>query len=160
MSVLLYFTEWSQQKQKVRFDTNTQIEIFEIGDKVWIQRKELEASRLAKFKDKRFNAHLVLESGSSESHFKIQDLVDQAFVQDLAEALRIDGKSKDSIHLSNTPQAKRVRYGSYSNDDHDGRYYSANNGDYDNGDSEGGNDNNDNEDSDDEGCNDSKMVIL
>ncbi|CAG8607967.1 4811_t:CDS:1, partial [Gigaspora rosea] len=123
--------------------------------------------------------------GSSESHFKIQvwsrilsdmfiynfkvickdgliikDLVDQAFVQDLAEALRIDGKSKDSIHLSNTPQAKRVRYGSYSNDDHDGRYYSANNGDYDNGDSEGGNDNNDNEDSDDEGCNDSKMVIL
>src|SRR6266487_6918874 len=38
-------TEKSQKKQKVRFDMNIRKEEFEIGDKVWIQRKDLENSR-------------------------------------------------------------------------------------------------------------------
>jgi hypothetical protein len=54
-------TERSQQKQKVRFDANIRTETFEIGDKVWIQRKELEASRSAKFEDKRFGPFLIHE---------------------------------------------------------------------------------------------------
>ncbi|RIB19971.1 hypothetical protein C2G38_2180430 [Gigaspora rosea] len=54
-------TERSQQKQKVRFDANIRTEAFEIGDKVWIQRKELEASRSAKFEDKRFGTFLIHE---------------------------------------------------------------------------------------------------
>ena len=46
-------TEKSQKKQKVRFDATVRKEEFEIGDKVWVQRKDLENSRLAKFEDKR-----------------------------------------------------------------------------------------------------------
>ena len=54
-------TKQSQWRQKVCFDANIRPETFEIGNKVWIQRKELEASRLAKFEDKRFGPFLIHE---------------------------------------------------------------------------------------------------
>ena len=66
-------TEKSQQKQKVRFDTNIRKEEFEIGDKVWVQRKDLENSRSAKFEDKRigpFIIQLKLNNGA----YKLQNL--------------------------------------------------------------------------------------
>ena len=34
-------------------------EEFEIGDKVWVQRKDLENSRLAKFEDKRIRPFII-----------------------------------------------------------------------------------------------------
>src|SRR5437868_11202578 len=52
-------TEKSQKKQKVRFDMNIRKEEFEIGDKVWVQRKDLENSRSAKFKDKRIRPFII-----------------------------------------------------------------------------------------------------
>jgi hypothetical protein len=45
-------TDKSQQKQKQYFDAKIKIQEFEVGDKVWIQRKELEMSRSAKFENK------------------------------------------------------------------------------------------------------------
>ena len=52
-------TEKSQKKQKVRFDMNIRKEEFEIGDKVWVQRKDLENSRSAKFEDKRIGPFII-----------------------------------------------------------------------------------------------------
>ena len=46
-------TEASQKKQKERHDRRLKPEEFEVGDKVWIQRKNIEASRSVKFEDKR-----------------------------------------------------------------------------------------------------------
>ena len=60
-------TEKSQQKQKEHFDANIRPEEFEIGDKVWIQRKDIEKSRSAKFEDKRngpFIIHEKLNNGA------------------------------------------------------------------------------------------------
>src|SRR6185312_12770389 len=54
-------TRKSQQKQKEYFDTKIHSETFEIGDKVWIQRKELEHSRSAKFEDKRIGPFIIQE---------------------------------------------------------------------------------------------------
>ena len=54
-------TRKSQQKQKEYFDTKIHPETFEIGDKVWIQRKELEHSRSAKFEDKRIGPFIIQE---------------------------------------------------------------------------------------------------
>ena len=51
----------SQKKQKVRFDSKIQKEEFEIGDKVWVQRKDIEASRSAKFEEKRIGPFIVKE---------------------------------------------------------------------------------------------------
>jgi len=51
----------SQKKQKVRFDSRIQKEEFEIGDKVWVQRKDIEASRSAKFEEKRIGPFIVKE---------------------------------------------------------------------------------------------------
>ena len=52
-------THKSQEKQKVRFDSKIQIEEFEIGDKVWVIRKEIEASRSAKFEEKRTGPFII-----------------------------------------------------------------------------------------------------
>ena len=52
-------TRKSQQKQKEYFDTKIHPETFEIGDKVWIQQKELEHSRSAKFEDKRIGPFII-----------------------------------------------------------------------------------------------------
>ena len=54
-------TEKSQQKQKEHFDSKIRIETFEIGEKVWIQKKHLEASHSAKFEDKRFGPFIIQE---------------------------------------------------------------------------------------------------
>jgi hypothetical protein len=54
-------TEKSQQKQKEHFDSKIRIETFEIGEKVWIQKKHLETSRSAKFEDKRFGPFIIQE---------------------------------------------------------------------------------------------------
>jgi hypothetical protein len=52
-------TEKSQKKQKVRFDSKINVEEFNIGDKVWVQRKDIEASRSAKFEDKRIGPFII-----------------------------------------------------------------------------------------------------
>lgn len=49
----------SQEKQKAYFDSKIHIEEFDIGDKVWIQRKEIEKSRSAKFEDKRLGPFII-----------------------------------------------------------------------------------------------------
>ena len=54
-------TEKSQQKQKEYIDKRVRFEEFEIGDKVWVQRKELEHSRSAKFEDKRNGPYVIQE---------------------------------------------------------------------------------------------------
>jgi hypothetical protein len=54
-------TERSQQKQKEYFDNKIRPEEYRIGDKVWIQRKEIEKSRSAKFEDKRFGPFVIQE---------------------------------------------------------------------------------------------------
>ena len=51
----------SQKKQKVRFDSRIQKEEFEIGDKVWVQRKDIEASCSAKFEEKRIGPFIIKE---------------------------------------------------------------------------------------------------
>ena len=60
-------TEKSQEKQKKYFDSRIRVEEFDIGDKVWIQRKDIEMSRSAKFEDKRtgpFIIHKKLGNGA------------------------------------------------------------------------------------------------
>ena len=52
-------TERSQQKQKEYFNNKIRPEEFRIGDKVLIQRKEIEKSRSAKFEDKRFGPFII-----------------------------------------------------------------------------------------------------
>lgn len=52
-------TETSQQKQKQRHDARLKPEEFEVGDKVWIQRKDIEASRSVKFEDKRKGPYII-----------------------------------------------------------------------------------------------------
>ena len=54
-------TEKSQQKQKEYIDKRVRFEEFEIGDKVWVQRKELEHSRSAKFENKRNGPYVIQE---------------------------------------------------------------------------------------------------
>ena len=54
-------TRKSQEKQKKYFDKKIKEETFEIGEKVWIQRKELEMSRSAKFEDKRIGPFIIQE---------------------------------------------------------------------------------------------------
>src|SRR6266480_6102262 len=66
-------TEKSQKKQKVRFDMNIRKEEFEIGDKVWVQRKDLENSRSAKFKDKRIRP-FIIQSKLNNGAYKLQNL--------------------------------------------------------------------------------------
>ena len=60
-------TEKSQQKQKQYFDSKIRVEEFKVGDKVWIQRKELEMLRSAKFENKRLGPFIIykkLENGA------------------------------------------------------------------------------------------------
>ena len=66
-------TEKSQKKQKVRFDMNIQKEEFEIGDKVWVQRKDLENSRSAKFEDKRIGP-FIIQSKLNNGAYKLWNL--------------------------------------------------------------------------------------
>jgi hypothetical protein len=66
-------TEKSQKKQKVRFDINIRKEEFEIGDKVWVQRKDLENSRSAKFEDKR-SGPFIIKSKLNNGAYKLQSL--------------------------------------------------------------------------------------
>ena len=66
-------TEKSQKKQKVRFNMNIRKEEFEIGDKVWVQRKDLENSRSAKFEDKRIGPFIV-QSKLNNGAYKLQNL--------------------------------------------------------------------------------------
>ena len=66
-------TEKSQKKQKVRFDMNIRKEEFEIGDKVWVQRKDLENSRSAKFEDKRIGP-FIIQSKLNNGAYKLQNL--------------------------------------------------------------------------------------
>jgi hypothetical protein len=54
-------TNESQQKQKEYFDAKIHHETFEIGDKVWIIRKDIEHSRSAKFEDKRTGPFIIQE---------------------------------------------------------------------------------------------------
>src|SRR6185437_11508689 len=61
-------TRKSQQKQKEYFDTKIHPETFEIGDKVWIQRKELEHSRSAKFEDKRIGPFIIQEKLNNRAY--------------------------------------------------------------------------------------------
>ena len=63
--------EKSQQKQKVRFDSKIHTEEFEIGDKVWVQRKDLENSRSAKFEEKRTGPYII-QSKLNNSAYKLQ----------------------------------------------------------------------------------------
>src|SRR6185312_5816863 len=58
----------SQKKQKVRFDSKIQKEEFEIGDKVWIQRKDIEASCSAKFEEKRIGPFIVKEKLNNSAY--------------------------------------------------------------------------------------------
>jgi hypothetical protein len=62
----------SQKKQKVRFDDRINIEEFEIGDKVWIQRKEIEMSRSSKFEDKR-TGPFIIQSKLGNGAYKLCD---------------------------------------------------------------------------------------
>ena len=64
-------TEKSQRKQKVRFDSRIRTEEFEIGDKVWIQRKDLENSRSAKFEEKR-TGPFIIQSKLNNRAYKLQ----------------------------------------------------------------------------------------
>ena len=60
-------TETSQEKQKERHDRKLKPEEFEIGDKVLVQRKNIEASRSVKFEDKRtgpFTIYAKLGNGA------------------------------------------------------------------------------------------------
>jgi len=50
-----------QQKQKDYFDAKIRNETFEIGDKVWIIRKDIEHSRSDKFEDKRTGPFIIQE---------------------------------------------------------------------------------------------------
>ena len=54
-------TRKSQEKQKKYFNKKIKEETFEIGEKVWIQRKELEMSWSAKFEDKRIGPFIIQE---------------------------------------------------------------------------------------------------
>ena len=64
-------TEKSQQKQKVRFDSKILTEEFEIRDKVWIQRKDLENSRSAKFEEKR-TGPFIIQSKLNNGAYKLR----------------------------------------------------------------------------------------
>ena len=66
-------TEKSQKKQKVRFDSKIQAEEFEIGDKVWIQRKDIEASRSAKFEEKR-TGPFIIQAKLNNGAYKLSTL--------------------------------------------------------------------------------------
>jgi len=60
-------TETSQEKQKERHDRKLKPEEFEIGDKVLVQRKNIEASRSVKFEEKRtgpFTIYAKLGNGA------------------------------------------------------------------------------------------------
>ena len=48
-------------------------EEFEIGDKVWVQRKDLENSRSAKFEDKRIGP-FIIQSKLNNGAYKLQNL--------------------------------------------------------------------------------------
>ena len=61
-------TEKSQKKQKVRFDMNIRKEEFKIRDKIWVQRKDLENSRSAKFEDKRSRPFIVKSKLNNEAY--------------------------------------------------------------------------------------------
>src|SRR5207253_8323880 len=52
---------------------NIRKEEFEIGDKVWVQRKDLENSRSAKFEDKRTGPFIV-QSKLNNGAYKLQNL--------------------------------------------------------------------------------------
>ena len=51
---------------------NIQKEEFEIGDKVWVQRKDLENSRSAKFEDKRIGP-FIIQSKLNNRAYKLQN---------------------------------------------------------------------------------------
>ena len=53
--------EKSQRKQKEYVDKQVHFEEFEIGDKVWVQRKDIEHSHSAKFEDKRIEPYIIQE---------------------------------------------------------------------------------------------------
>src|ERR1043165_7104463 len=61
-------TERSQQKQKEYFNNKIRPEKYEISDKVWIQRKEIEKSRSAKFEDKRFGLFIIQEKLNNSAY--------------------------------------------------------------------------------------------
>ena len=54
-------TNESQQKQKEYFDAKIHPETFEIDDKVWIIRKDIEHSQSAKFKNKKTEPFIIQE---------------------------------------------------------------------------------------------------
>ena len=53
--------EKSQWKQKEYVDKQVHFEEFEIGDKVWVQQKDIEYSHSAKFEDKRIGPYIIQE---------------------------------------------------------------------------------------------------
>ena len=61
-------TRKSQQKQKEYFDTKIHLKIFEIGNKVWIQRKELKHSQFVKFEDKRTGPFIIQEKLNNRAY--------------------------------------------------------------------------------------------
>ena len=61
-------TQESQRKQKEYFDSKIHVETFDIGDKVWIQRKNIENSRSAKFEDKRTGPFVIQEKLNNEAY--------------------------------------------------------------------------------------------
>ena len=52
---------------------NIRKEEFEIGDKVWVQRKDLENSRSAKFEDKRIGP-FIIQSKLNNGAYKLRNL--------------------------------------------------------------------------------------
>ena len=52
---------------------NIRKEEFEIGDKVWVQRKDLENSRSAKFEDKRIRP-FIIQSKLNNGAYKLWNL--------------------------------------------------------------------------------------
>ena len=57
-----------QQKQKEYFDAKIHPETFEIGDKVWIIRKDIEHSQSAKFEDKRTGPFIIQEKLNNKAY--------------------------------------------------------------------------------------------
>ena len=59
---------------------NIRKEEFEIGDKVWVQRKDLENSRLAKFEDKRIGLFIVQLKLNNRA-YKLQNLKEKILLK-------------------------------------------------------------------------------
>jgi hypothetical protein len=66
-------TRKSQEKQKTYFDKKVKEETFEIGEKVWVLRKEIEMSRSAKFEDKRIGP-FIIQAKLNNGAYKLRDM--------------------------------------------------------------------------------------